>query len=129
MATPRGLLRPVAVLFRPDRLGRPRTALPVRPIRPDDRWCDAPGHPLYNRFVRHPLSGGAERLWRDDHAYDLLVVLDFNIHPRAMARGSAIFLHLMHHDARPTAGCIAMTEAHLRQLLEKISPGAGILVG
>ena len=128
MATPRGILRPLAVLLRAEKVSRPRTSLPVRAIGPEDGWCDAPGHPLYNRFMRHPFSASAERLWRDDHAYDLLVVLDFNMHPRAMARGSAIFLHLVHDHARPTAGCISMKEAHLRQLLERLDPGNGIVV-
>ncbi len=128
-ATPAGWLRPVAVLFRADRVVRPRCSLPVRAIGPEDGWCDAPGHPLYNRFVHHPFAASAERLWREDHAYDLLAVLDFNLHPRASGRGSAIFLHLMHDDARPTAGCIAMRPAALRRFLEHLAPGVGIVVG
>ena len=128
MATPAAALRPVCVFYRADRLQRPLGALPVRPIRPDDGWCDAAGHALYNRFVRHPFPASAERLWRDDHAYDLLAVLDFNIHPRRQGRSSAIFLHLMHDDARPTAGCLAMREQHLRQLLQRLRPGAAMHV-
>jgi L,D-peptidoglycan transpeptidase YkuD (ErfK/YbiS/YcfS/YnhG family) len=45
------------------------------------------------------------------------VVLDFNIHPRARNLGSAIFMHIMHDDAFPTAGCIALERAHLQRLL------------
>ncbi len=128
MATPAGVLRPSCVLYRADRVRRPRTALPVRAIALWDGWCDAPFHPAYNRFVRHPFPASAERLWRRDHAYDLCVVLDFNILPRAQGRGSAIFLHLMHDDNRPTAGCIAMRRGHLEHLLAVLEPGQGILV-
>ncbi len=128
MATPAAALRPVCVLYRADRVRRPDTCLMTRPIMPDDGWCDAPHHPDYNRFIRHPFPASAERLWRTDHAYDLLAVLDFNLHPRMQGRSSAIFLHLMHDDARPTAGCIAMHEHHLRQLLRLLPPGGGIKV-
>ena len=127
-ATPAGLLRPVCVLYRADRGRRPQALLPVRAIAAEDGWCDAPFHPAYNRFVRHPFPASAERLWRRDRAYDLCVVLDFNVWPRAQARGSAIFLHLKHDDERPTAGCIAMRRAHLEQFLALWRPGQGILV-
>ena len=128
MATPGGLLRPICVFYRADRVRRPQTALPVRAIGVDDGWCDAPFHAAYNRFVHHPFPVSAERLWRADHAYDLCVVLDFNVWPGSHGRGSAIFLHLMHDDGRPTAGCIAMREADLRQLLRRLRPGEGIMV-
>ncbi len=129
MATPAARLRPVCVFYRADRLRRPETMLMTRPITPVDGWCDAPGHAAYNRFVRHPFPASAERLWREDHAYDLLAVLDFNLQPRARGRSSAIFLHLMHDDMRPTAGCIAMREGDMRQLLRLLKPGAAIHVG
>ncbi len=128
LATPAAPLRPVCVLYRGDRVARPATCLPVQTLRPQDGWCDAPGHALYNRFVRHPFTASAEHLWREDHAYDLLVVLDFNVHPRCQGRSSAIFLHLMHDDGRPTAGCLAMDERDLRQLLGRLHPGAAIRV-
>ena len=38
-ATPAGVYRLVAVLYRPDRVRRPRTALPVTLIHPDSGWC------------------------------------------------------------------------------------------
>ena len=129
MATPAGSLRPVLVFHRTDRVRRPHTLLPVRAIGINDGWCDTPFHAAYNRFVRHPFPVSAERLWREDGAYDLCVVLDFNIGPRAHGRGSAIFLHLMHDDGRPTAGCIAMREADLRRFLQLVHPGEAIAVG
>ena len=126
MATPAGLLRPTCVLYRADRVRRPECALPVRAIAVDDGWCDAPFHAAYNRFVRHPFPVSAERLWREDRAYDLCVVLDFNVWPRSQGRGSAIFLHLMHDDMRPTAGCLAMHARDLRLFLRLLRPGDGI---
>ena len=54
-ATPAGALGSVGVLYRPDRVSRPRhRACPSPPIRPDDGWCDDPGDRNYNRPVRLP---------------------------------------------------------------------------
>ena len=121
-ATPSGAFRLREVLYRADRLARPRTALPIRPLRPDDGWCDAPFHPAYNRPVRHPFPASAERLWRDDHVYDIIVVIDFNVSRRAQGLGSAIFFHLARPDFSPTLGCIAIPEAAMRRVLAMSTP-------
>src|SRR5437588_379223 len=78
-ATPTGSHRLVAVLYRPDRVRRPVTRLPAVPIRSEDGWCDDPADRRYNRPVPLPYAASHERLWRDDHLYDLLVVLDHNL--------------------------------------------------
>ncbi|MBS0241901.1 MAG: L,D-transpeptidase family protein [Proteobacteria bacterium] len=128
-ATPRGTWRLVEVLWRPDRGQRPRTGLPVRPIRPADGWCDAPGDRNYNRPVRHPYPASAERLWRDDHLYDLVVVLDHNRRPRVRGHGSAVFIHLARPGYAPTEGCIGLVERDLRLILQAASKGTRIRVG
>src|SRR5690349_10502148 len=72
-ATPAGVWPLREVLYRPDRVHRPRTAMPVKAIRPQDGWCDAPADRNYNRPVRHPYPASAERLWRSDELYDIVV--------------------------------------------------------
>lgn len=123
-ATPVGRWRLLRVLYRPDRVPRPRTGLPVRPITPADGWCDAPGDRNYNRPVRLPYPASAERLWRDDRLYDLVVVLDHNQRPRVQGAGSAIFMHVARPGLQPTEGCIALERTHLLRLLARLSPGA-----
>ena len=114
-----GVWRAVRVLYRADRVRRPRTALPVTAIGRADGWCDAPEDRNYNRFVRHPYPASAERMWREDRLYDIVVVLDHNRVPRVRRGGSAIFLHLARSAFAPTEGCVAFREADLRRLLEK----------
>ncbi|MGE0767536.1 MAG: L,D-transpeptidase [Hyphomicrobiaceae bacterium] len=116
-ATPSGRWRLVEVLWRQDRCRRPICQLPVRAIRPDDGWCDAPMDRNYNRPVRHPYPAGAEHLYRSDCLYDVVVALDHNARPRVRGRGSAIFIHVARPDWMPTEGCIAMKERDLRLLL------------
>jgi L,D-peptidoglycan transpeptidase YkuD (ErfK/YbiS/YcfS/YnhG family) len=112
------------VLYRADRVQRPRTRLPVRRIGPRDGWCDAPGDRNYNRPVLHPYPVSAERLWRDDGLYDIVVVLDYNLRPRLRGRGSAVFMHVARPGYRPTEGCIALRQDHLRLLLARLAPGS-----
>jgi len=127
-ATPIGNWPVVGVYYRADRIKRPHTSLPIKIIQPSDGWCDAPLDRNYNRPVTLPYPASAEQLWRTDHAYDLVVVLDYNFSRRAMHKGSAIFLHLAHDDKRPTAGCLAFNERDLRQILRQLRPGDWIRI-
>jgi L,D-peptidoglycan transpeptidase YkuD (ErfK/YbiS/YcfS/YnhG family) len=121
-ASPVGRFRLIGAYFRPDRRPRPRTLLPLRAIRPEDGWCDDPGHRLYNRPVRLPFPASHEEMWRADHLYDVVVDIAWNRGPTAKGRGSAIFLHLRRPDFAPTAGCVAVSPDAIGRLLARIGP-------
>jgi L,D-peptidoglycan transpeptidase YkuD (ErfK/YbiS/YcfS/YnhG family) len=87
-------------------------------MAPDDGWCDDPLHEDYNRPVRLPHPASAERLWREDHLYDLVVVLGYNDAPVVPGAGSAIFMHLASPEFSPTQGCVALAPGDLAILLE-----------
>jgi len=128
-ATPSGTWRPLRVLYRADRVQRPRTALPVRPLRIGDGWCDAIGDRNYNRYVHHPYPTSAERLWREDALYDVIVVLDHNQRPRVQGAGSAIFMHVARPGYGPTEGCIALARHHLLLVLAYARSGTRVIIG
>jgi L,D-peptidoglycan transpeptidase YkuD (ErfK/YbiS/YcfS/YnhG family) len=111
------------VLYRPDKGPAPQTSLPIEAIGPHDGWCDAPPDPAYNRPVTLPYPASAERLWRDDDVYDLVVILGHNDDPVVPGAGSAIFLHLARPDYAPTEGCVALARADLQALLAEAKPG------
>jgi L,D-peptidoglycan transpeptidase YkuD (ErfK/YbiS/YcfS/YnhG family) len=127
-ATPIGTFALRGVFYRPDRVPRPRTGLPVSPLRPDDGWCDDPEDRNYNRRIRHPYPASAERLWRDDHLYDVVVVLGHNDRPRTKGRGSAVFMHVAGPGLAPTEGCIAVPLSQLVRLIGGLERGARIRV-
>ena len=116
------------VLYRADHGGAPQTALETRAIMPDEGWCDAPADPCYNQPVRLPYPASAEKLWRDDRLYDLVVVLGHNDDPVEPGMGSAIFLHLASHDYRPTEGCVALRRPDLETLLRSAKPGDSLRI-
>lgn len=127
-ATPVGCFPLRRVLYRADRMHVPVTALPAAPIEPDDGWCDDPDDAAYNRPVRLPFAGRHERLWRDDHLYDVVVVLGHNDDPPQPGRGSAIFLHVAHVDYRPTEGCVALALPDLLTVLRDCGPETELCV-
>jgi L,D-peptidoglycan transpeptidase YkuD (ErfK/YbiS/YcfS/YnhG family) len=120
-ATPQGLMRLERVLYRADRLARPRAVVPVQPLAPEDGWCDDPDHADYNRPLTLPHEARHERLWRDDGVYDVIGVLGWNLAPVERGRGSAIFLHVARPGFGPTEGCVALPMADLLAAL-----GAGV---
>ena len=124
--TPIGIFPIRHVLYRADRLARPPTTLPLFEIAPDDGWCDAPDDPAYNRPVKLPWPASAERLWREDHVYDVVVVLGFNDDPVLPGKGSAIFLHLARPDYAATAGCVALALPDMLAALAQLRPGDAV---
>ena len=127
--TPAGLLPLRRVLYRADRLPRPRAAVPVAPLAPEDGWCDEPGAPDYNRLVHLPHPARHEALWRDDAVYDVIGVLGWNDAPPQRGRGSAIFLHLARPGYDPTEGCVALSRPDLLACLAAGLTGIEVVPG
>ncbi len=127
-ATPIGSFPFLKVYYRPDRLEAPTTCLPVEALTPHDGWCDDPNDPKYNQFVSLPYPGRHEKLWREDHVYDIILVVNYNIEPIIEHKGSAIFVHLSKPDNSPTAGCVAFRQEYLLQVLDEASPKSCLIV-
>lgn len=127
-ATPIGSWPLREVFYRPDRGPRPTTGVAVRALRPDDGWCDTPFDANYNRNVRLPYDGRTESMWRDDHLYDIVVMLGYNDCPRVQGAGSAIFMHLAREGYRPTQGCVALARRDLEFVLRLCGPGSVVAV-
>lgn len=127
-ATPRGAFRLKRLWWRAERHPRPTTLLPVRRIKPDDGWCEDPADRRYNKAVKVPPDGKADRLARDDHLYDFIVELDHNTRPRIAGHGSAVFIHAARPGFAPTAGCVALELNSLRRLLAHVGPRTQIVV-
>jgi L,D-peptidoglycan transpeptidase YkuD (ErfK/YbiS/YcfS/YnhG family) len=128
-ATPLGIWPVRGVLLRPGRVeARFAPAVPWRWLRPDDGWSDDVLDAAYNRPVHLPHGLGHERLWREDQAYDVIVVLGHNDAPPVAGMGSAIFFHQWvpgEDDApRATEGCVAVAPEDMRRVLRLLQAGA-----
>ena len=127
-ATPVGTFPLRELHFRADRLTAPQSVFSPQELRPEDGWCDAPGDPAYNRPVTLPYAASHENLWREDHLYDVVIMLGYNDDPVVPERGSAIFLHIGHEDLPPTEGCVAMRRTDLLQILSSATARARVCV-
>jgi L,D-peptidoglycan transpeptidase YkuD (ErfK/YbiS/YcfS/YnhG family) len=119
-ATPRGRFTLTRLWWRADRGPRPRTLLPVRHIDPALAWCEDPADRRYNRPFKRSANEPGDRLWRDDHLYDLVIEISHNTRPRVAGRGSAVFVHVARPDRSGTAGCVALDAKDLRRLLGRL---------
>jgi L,D-peptidoglycan transpeptidase YkuD (ErfK/YbiS/YcfS/YnhG family) len=127
--TPAGRFALLSGYYRPDRPRPSAAGVPLVPMRRDQGWCEDPASPRYNRRVRLPAEDCTDRMWRDDHLYDLTFVLDQNYSRRAKGRGSAIFFHIARPDLSPTAGCVAIAPSDMRKLAPRLARGAVMEIG
>lgn len=125
-ASPIGVWPIRGMLLRPDRVAFPEgLRLPWRWLRPGDGWSDGVDDPAYNQPVRHPHGFSAERLWREDELYDVIVVLGHNDAPAVPGMGSAIFWHCW-RDGAATEGCVAIAKDAMLKLLPALQPGDAV---
>lgn len=122
--SPLGAWKIREVFYRKDRVFKPKTQLFVSEISESDGWCDDPNAPeYYNRKVKLPFPHRHEKLWREDHVYDIVVVLGYNDDPPVPGHGSAIFMHLKRGDYEGTEGCVALAMDDLLAVLKDAKPG------
>jgi L,D-peptidoglycan transpeptidase YkuD (ErfK/YbiS/YcfS/YnhG family) len=67
---------------------------------------------------------------RPDHLYKYGIVIQYNSDPVVKGKGSAIFIHVQRKPKSPTAGCIAIEEHDIKNLIEWVqADSAFILIG
>ena len=125
-ATPRGVLRIAAVMYRPDRVTSPGPW--AVPIYPRDVWCDDPAHASYNHLCRRPLPASHEQMRRADPQYDIVMITDWNWPKARPGAGSAIFVHQWRRPGTPTAGCVAVARPDMHWLAARAAPGTRLVV-
>ena len=124
--TPTGKHQIVGMLYRPDKISRPRKW--ALPIRPRDIWSDDVKDPNYNLMGTSPSLFGHEQLFRSDRLYDLILITNWNWPYAVKGRGSAIFIHSWRKNASPTEGCIALSIDNLLKVAKFIDFGSQLIV-
>ena len=120
-ATPTGIYPIRSIWYRPDRVQMPLVNFPTHEITQADGWCDAPAHAAYNHHVQLPFTESHENLWREDHRYDVIVVLGHNDAPVIPNMGSCIFFHIAEENYAPTEGCVGMSMSDMMKLLPQLT--------
>ena len=118
-----------SLYYRSDRILRPKfkkkNALKINRISKNCGWCDDIKSLHYNKYIKInkflSLNLNYEKLWREDNAYDLIIVTSHNTKPIIKNKGSAIFIHCSFSDNRNTSGCVALKKKDLVFLLKNLS--------
>ena len=118
--TPTGNFKFTKIYYRADKLGKIDFSISSAQISPDDGWCDDPKNKHYNKLIKFPFRWRAEKLYRSDNTYNIVVVLDYNMKPIVKGKGSAVFIHLSKNNYSPTLGCISLNLKDLYLLLRLI---------
>ena len=120
-STPRGRFKLEYIFYRKDRVKKILSKLKVIPIKKNYGWCDDTRSKSYNKFVKLPFKGSAEKLHIKENIYDIIVIINYNFNPIKKRKGSDIFLHVARKDYRTTLGCIALSKKDLKYLLSIIN--------
>ena len=126
--TPKGIYSIDNLYYRADRLVKPFTRLKTFKIKSFYGWCDDLKSPSkYNKLIKTDDKVKHEKLYRQDHKYDLLIPIKYNFAKPKIGKGSCIFLHLT-KDYKSTAGCIALKKKDFMILLKLIKPNTKIKI-
>ena len=126
--TPFGIFKIGHLYFRKDRIKRPKTSLKSLEIKSDMGWCDDTRYPKkYNKLIKINNRINHEKLKRQDHKYDLLIPIRYNINNPVVGLGSCIFIHLT-KNYKSTAGCIALQKKDFLIMLRLIRKNTKIKI-
>ena len=128
LKTPRGIFKLKKVLYRRDRIKFFKSTLKKNYIKKNIGWCDDPSSKYYNREIKFPFKCSAEKLWRKDNIYDLIIIINYNCKPVIKNKGSAIFLHICKKNYAPTKGCLAINKNDMMNLIVNIKNNTKLII-
>lgn len=108
----------------------PGTSFEYRKVNKNHYWVDDPSSKYYNQWVDATKVKkdwkSAEHLSYYKTQYKYALALDYNYYNTVPGNGSAFFLHV--GSGGPTAGCVAVSESNMIKILNKVKPGAKIVI-
>jgi L,D-peptidoglycan transpeptidase YkuD (ErfK/YbiS/YcfS/YnhG family) len=126
--TPKGKFKIKSIFYRKDRISNLKTDIIKFVIQKNMGWCDDSRSKKYNKLIRFPFNYSAEKLYRHDNIYDILLVLNFNTNPVRRNKGSAIFIHIAKKKFEPTEGCVAVSKRNIKNIIEKINKKTTVMI-
>ena len=127
--TPKGKFKIKIILYRKDRISNFSSKIAKLPIQKNMGWCDDPHSKHYNKLIKFPFRYSAEKLYRDDSIYDIILVLNYNLSPIRKGKGSAIFIHIAKKNYKKTLGCVAVSKSNLKKIIKKINRKTTVYIG
>tara|TARA_B100000795_G_C22645766_1_gene378265 strand:- start:1 stop:492 length:492 start_codon:yes stop_codon:yes gene_type:complete len=121
LITPKGEYKIKYLFYRKDRVKNLNTNIKQYAILKKMGWCDDIRSKDYNKLISFPFKYSAEKLYKKENTYDIILVLNYNNNPIRKGKGSAIFIHIAKRNYKSTEGCIAMSKNDLKKIIKKIN--------
>ena len=84
----------------------------------EDKWIDDIQSDDYNKYVKGATKAKSfENLLLKKDTYKYCIVIEYNTNPVVKGKGSAIFFHLALQAVSFTAGCVAIKEEYMEEMV------------
>ena len=128
LITPKGKYKVKYILYRKDRIKKIQSKIKKIIIKKNMGWCNDPFSKNYNKLIKLPSHYSFEKLYRKENIYDIILVLNYNMHPIIRNKGSAIFIHVSKRNYKKTEGCIALKKEHLLKIIKELKSSTKIKI-
>ena len=91
-------------------------------------WCDDPRSKKYNKLIKLPFNYSHEKLYKKENAYDIILVINYNMNPVKKKKGSAIFIHVASKSYKKTKGCVAIKKTELLKIIKEIKKNTKVKI-
>lgn len=112
-------------------LDNPGTKMNYTKVDKSHYWVDDSGSNYYNQFVssKEVLKDwvSAEHIVEYEDSYQYVLATSFNLE-RIPGKGSAVFLHCSSEKMEATAGCVAVPEVYMREIMKRVEPSCILII-
>lgn len=112
-------------------LENPGTKLDYVQVDESHYWVDDESSTYYNQFVSTKDVQmdweSAEHLCEYDQLYNYVLAINYN-EDCVPGAGSAVFLHCTSERAKPTAGCVAIPEEYMAEILRTVEEDCVLII-
>ena len=128
LATPKGTFKLGPLYYRKDRIKLPKCKIKKKIIKKNMGWCNDSKSSRYNKEINFPYNYSAEKLYKKENTYDLILLIKYNVSPVIKKRGSAIFLHIAKKNYQPTQGCVAISKKNFLKIITLIDNKTSVMI-
>ena len=128
LITPEGNYKIKYIMFRKDRIKNIKSKVKKIEIKKNMGWCDDPRSKEYNKIVKLPSVYSHEKLYKKENVYDIIIVLNYNMHPIIKNKGSAIFIHVAKKNYKKTEGCVAVGKNNLLKIIKELKKNTKVRI-
>lgn len=109
----------------------PGAKFPYVQVKEQHYWVDDSESNYYNKLVSVedviPDWTSAEHIVEFDESYPYVLATSYNMEC-IPGKGSAVFLHCISKEAEATAGCIAVPQVYMKEIMKRVGPECVFIV-